>query len=66
MKKADTSRRNFMVALGLGSIGATAALLAGKSVEHPAAQTPAEVAPPAAKGYQLSAHVQTYYRKARI
>jgi hypothetical protein len=66
MEKTNIKRRNFLLGLGLGGVGAAAALLAGKSAAAPEAETAVAETPQAGKGYRLSEHVQTYYRKARI
>jgi gas vesicle protein len=66
MEKTNFKRRNFLLGLGLGGVGAAAALLAGKSAAAPEAETAVVETPQAGKGYRLSEHVQTYYRKARI
>lgn len=65
VEKTNTKRRNFMLALGLGGMGAAVGLKGNKLVESKVVETVAE-APGAATGYRLSAHVQTYYRKASI
>lgn len=66
MKKTNIKRRNFLLGLGLGGVGAAAMVLTGKQgavVEEVAVEA---AAPQGAKGYHLSEHVQTYYRKASI
>lgn len=57
-------RRNFLLALGLGGLGAATARVAGKRAPTEPAQ--ADAAVPAPKGYHLTEHVNTYYRKARL
>jgi hypothetical protein len=66
MKQNNIKRRNFLLGLGLGGVSAAAALLAGKSASVPEAETAVTETPQASKGYRLSEHVQTYYRKARL
>lgn len=66
MEQTDNTRRQFMLALGLGGASAAAALLAGKPVAAAEPVTAPAEAPQASQGYQLSGHVQTYYRTARI
>lgn len=66
MEKTNIKRRNFLLGLGLGGVGAAAALLTGKPVALSEAEADTNEAPQASKGYRLSQHVQTYYRKARI
>lgn len=66
MQTTDQQRRQFLRAVGLGGVGAVAAL-AGVSkvpVENPAAV--AEVEPAAVNGYQASEHVQKYYRTTKV
>ncbi|HQR50573.1 MAG TPA: formate dehydrogenase [Methylophilaceae bacterium] len=66
MEKTNIKRRNFLLGLGLGGMGAAVALLTGKPATAPETEADTAEAPPASKGYRLSQHVQTYYRKARI
>ena len=66
MEQTNIKRRNFLLGLGLGGVGAAAALLTSKPVASPEAEADATEAPQASKGYRLSQHVQTYYRKAGI
>jgi hypothetical protein len=66
LKSTNKKRRNFMLALGLGSVGAAVAMLTGKPAAAAEANAAAAEAPHPGKGYRLSQHVQTYYRKARI
>jgi hypothetical protein len=66
MKQTNIKRRNFLLGLGLGSLGAATALLTGKPVASLEAEADTAEAPQASKGYRLSQHVQTYYRKAGI
>lgn len=66
MEHANSKRRNFLLAFGLGGLGAAAALIAGNKPEPEEQQAPTAEATPARKGYHLSEHVKTYYRKARI
>lgn len=66
MEHTNSKRRNFLLAFGLGGLGAAAALIAGNKPESDAQQAPAAEVTPAHKGYRLSEHVETYYRKARI
>jgi hypothetical protein len=66
MEQTNIRRRNFLLGLGLGGMGAATALLTGKPATAPGAEVDTTEAPQASKGYRLSQHVQTYYRKARI
>jgi len=66
MKNTDTKRRKFIVALGLGGLGAAAALLGQQRRKTAEAALPQASAPQPSQGYHVSEHVETYYRKARI
>jgi len=66
MDQTTNKRRNFILALGLGSIGAAATVLTGKKPAPQAEEPHVAEAPVQNKGYQLSEHVKTYYSKARI
>lgn len=65
MDTPDQQRREFLLALAVGGVGAVAAL-AGQ----PASEAPAQVAavpePAGTKGYQASEHVRKYYRTAKV
>jgi len=64
MKKRIVDRRNFLIALGLGSAGAVAGAVAGDQT-RPA--QPAEItAQPRSKSYRVSAHIRNYYRTTRV
>jgi hypothetical protein len=69
MMKMESSnkRRNFMMAFGLGAIGAVSAVLLGKRPAI-AADKPETTAaePEAVKGYHVSEHVKRYYRTTRV
>jgi hypothetical protein len=62
--RADSRRRNFLLALGLG--GAGAAALATRSLTGVAEDATAGDAADASKGYQITDHVRRYYRTAKI
>lgn len=64
-KNTIAQRRNFMLTLGLGSLAAAAALLAGKQVKA-AEMVQGAAEQPAKKGYHESEHIKRYYRSARI
>lgn len=66
MEHANSKRRNFLLAFGLGGLSAAAALIAGNKPEAKAAEPAVAETTPAHTGYRLSEHVETYYRKARI
>ena len=62
--KTKLSRRNFLVAAGAGSVATAAAIVAG---------TPEKAKPAAGdggkrsgKGYQVSEHINNYYRTTKV
>ena len=62
--KSRLSRRNFLLAVGAGSAGAAAAMLA-KSV--PQSETNAQAEDEAKlKGYRDSEHIRNYYRTTKV
>ena len=68
-RPAPTRRRVFAAAGTAGALAAAAAVLPGASrpAGEPAAPAPAAHEPrDSAGGYQLSEHVQRYYRTARV
>ncbi len=56
-------RRNFLLTLGAGGAASAAAIVATKS---PASKPPAASDKRATRGYQASAHVNNYYRTAKV
>lgn len=60
------SRRHFLTAVGLGSAGAAAALVAAPQAAEPAAKHAAAGADNKSRGYQVTAHVRRYYRTTRV
>jgi hypothetical protein len=57
------SRRSFLLAAGAGGAAATAAVVSKTTSKA----TPSTQAPPAdSRGYQVTEHVQNYYRTTRI
>ena len=62
--RAKLTRRNFLLAATAGT-AVTAAAVIGKQqqTEQPIA---ADAAKPTGKGYQVTEHVENYYRTARI
>jgi hypothetical protein len=61
--KAKLSRRNFLLAVSAGSAATAAAIVAKKSAgTDPSKDKSSE----SGKGYQLTEHVQNYYRTAKI
>ena len=57
------SRRNFLLAAGVGGAGVVAAVATGGK-DKPAATNPA--APEARKGYRASEHVLKYYKTTEV
>ncbi len=65
MKTAKpTNRRNFLLAAGLGSAGAAAAVVAGVRKTPARASLAAEAAKPS--GYHASEHVLKYYETTKV
>jgi hypothetical protein len=62
-KKAILSRRNGLLTVGAGGV-ATAAAVVSKSAPAPAA--PASKDKRATRGYQVSEHVNNYYRTTKV
>jgi hypothetical protein len=61
--KANTGRRKFMAALGLGGAAAATAVLTGAGKESKQA---VRAEGSERKGYRETAHVREYYRTARV
>ena len=61
--KAGLSRRSFILAVSAGTAASAAAIVAKKQSD---AGTPAATGKESATGYQLTEHVQNYYRTAKI
>jgi len=66
MEQSNNKRRNFMLAFGLGTVGAVSALLMGRRPEIVVQPEVAAAEPKAVKGYHVSEHVQRYYRTTRV
>ena len=66
MQTTNSKRRNFLVTLGFGGIGAAAALMSGKQPDVTKAESIKTEMETPRNGYHLSEHINTYYRKARI
>ena len=62
--KSRLSRRNFLLAVGAGSAGAAAAMLA-KSVPQSKTKAQAEDETES-KGYRASEHIRNYYRTTKV
>lgn len=63
--RTDLNRRKFLLTVGLGSTGAAAALVGGTAALRRAAEGSGAKGE-AGKGYQVTAHVRSYYRTARV
>jgi len=62
-KNAKLSRRNFLLTVGAGCAATAAAVVAGgKALKG----TPAAGGKPGSRGYQETAHVNNYYRTAKV
>ena len=62
-KKTVLSRRNFLLTMGAGG-AATAAAIVGKNTSAPAASASKDKR--ATRGYQVSEHVNNYYRTTKV
>ena len=60
---SQVSRRNFLLAATAGTAAAAAAIVAKNAADGEASTQKND---DAKKGYQLTAHVQNYYRTAKI
>jgi hypothetical protein len=63
-KNANKGRRNFLFALGATGAGVAAVAVTKQAVEAPAPAVDSK--PQEGRGYQLTEHVKTYYRTARV
>ena len=63
MKAKSTSRRNFLLAAGLGSAGAVAAVA---TMRKPGVAGAKPLAAEKADGYRASAHVLKYYKTTEV
>ena len=61
--QAKLSRRNFLLAATAGTAATAAGVIGTQQAEKPTADGTRK---PAGKGYQVTEHVQNYYRTARI
>jgi hypothetical protein len=65
MKTKPTTRRNFLLAAGLGSAGAVAAVATASKTAAPAAEKQAGAAD-TAQGYRVTAHIEKYYKTTEV
>lgn len=61
--QSKVSRRNFILGVGAGTAASAAAIVSRKGTD---AKSKPGSSSEADKGYQLTEHVQNYYRTARI
>ena len=66
--KVKLSRRNFLIAAGVGGAGAAAALVAGTAGTAGAGVQPVAeaVTQPDVKGYHVSEHINKYYKTTLV
>ncbi|MBP7667220.1 MAG: formate dehydrogenase [Burkholderiaceae bacterium] len=66
-KSSPVSRRRLFAGAGTaGALAAAATVLPLPGTPEPVAQAEPQAAPEAGGGYQLTAHVQHYYRTAKV
>ncbi|MDQ2694678.1 MAG: twin-arginine translocation signal domain-containing protein [Pseudomonadota bacterium] len=63
MNKVDKSRRQFLLAAGLGAAGAAAGALKPAAAQAEPADQPKE---PRGQGYRLTEHIRKYYDTTRL
>jgi len=63
--KSKLSRRNFLIAAGVGG-AATAAAIAGRALTPEAPRAAPSKDKRRGKGYQDTAHVRSYYNTAKV
>jgi alkyl hydroperoxide reductase subunit AhpF len=61
-KNAKLSRRNFLLTVGAGGAATAAAVVSGRKAPATAGATPTA----GGRGYQETAHVNNYYRTAKV
>lgn len=61
-KKTRLSRRGFILSVGAGSAAAAAAIVASKTARRERAANDKR----STRGYQLTEHVERYYRTAKV
>ena len=60
----STNRRNFLMAAGLGTAGAAAAVVTGSRAQPAKAASTAPDAQPT--GYHVTEHIQKYYKTTEV
>jgi hypothetical protein len=63
-KKAKLSRRNFLLTVGVSSAAATAAAIVAKTPEDASPEKSKDKR--ATQGYQVSEHINNYYRTTKV
>ena len=63
-QKANKGRRNFLFALGATGVGAAAVAVTRQAAD--VLQPAASAEPQQGRGYQVTDHVRTYYKTARV
>ena len=63
-KKAKLSRRNFLLTVGVSGAAATAAAIVANKPDGATAETSKDKR--ATRGYQVSEHINNYYRTTKI
>jgi Rieske Fe-S protein len=63
-KRAKLSRRNFLLTVGVSSAAAGAAALVAKAPETASPDTSKDKR--ATRGYQVSEHINNYYRTTKV
>ena len=66
MQANSKRRRNFLLALGSGSVAAIVGAVTGRAGTAASRESAAADDAPPATGYKLSEHVRAYYRTTRI
>jgi hypothetical protein len=61
--QSKLSRRNFLLAAGVGSVAATAALVAPQGGDRQSGQNGKAQG---SQGYRLTEHIRNYYRTAKV
>lgn len=61
--KSRLSRRNFLLTVGSGGAAAAAAVVAGRPGAKPVATAKSGAV---AQGYQVTEHINNYYRTAKV
>jgi len=63
-KKAKLSRRNFLLTVGAGGAAATAAVIVAKTPDSASPENSKDKR--ATRGYQVSEHINNYYRTTKV